>query len=1059
MKQLYTLLLVILFPQVLTAMSYVKTIKIGETYHCSASGSIMSGYILDNAYWSVSGSGIRQYGASTKLGCTIEGVKVGYGYVSCELVYRNFKNGNTISEYYNWDITVIDNKPTSISIKPASSSLIVGESTSLTPVFYPSGTQSSVTWSTNNSSVATVNSNGRVDAVGPGTASISVQTENGLMGSTTITVYQQATGISLPQTTTLDYHSYKSLSPTLSPEGSKVKSMYWQSSNESIVTVSSDGTLYGVEPGSATVSITSSNGLYAATTVMVKQPPFIVTCPSNGTTGVSVVNQGSIYAEVSPSIIKGSNFSNIRFENSDGSKVDGEPRINGSQVTYVPKKALKPFTSYAFVIPSGSLRNQWGGENTENYRFTFTTGDLESLQLECFHNRDYIEQGQSIMLYASNSKALIYYTLDGSEPTENSILLSKPICITEDLQIRAIAVLDGYQQATFSKSIKVSHVSVLEVYPDDTDKLYNYSNVIPSVTFTHNGLKSNSIGDIFITKDYNEISAQAYICDNRIYIVPKEPLTSGQYDIFIPDDFAKAPNGEPTNAVLWSFTLGDYVDSISAGYEHSMALKANGELLIWGRITRSDYTTPNSTEYVEWNPVVSDNWWPVKAISAGLTHSIFLDTDDNVYTWGLQHCGEIGKPSYTPYNYTKLGKIGTSGIVAGAQISALIADNGDLTLIGRNDFGQQGNNSTIPVTDISNIKQLDIKQVALGYGVTFALNKSGSLYGWGHNNLKQLSSVIKTNLFDATYLMNNVDYVAASRWDDCTAAVIKKDKSLWMWGSGTHGRLGGKDYLPIDQAEKLMDDVISVNVGTHVVAAIKSDKSLWMWGDGSYGELGNGSQDVVLRPQKVMDDVKQVDIGGNNVIVLKMDGSVWTWGTGKYGELGWGDNTPDSFTGLTPYQIISGRSRSDLQSLKLDFKEIKMFVGEEFLVGARPVPIDADYNSWQWTISNPNIGSVSEQGIVKAKQNGTATLKLTSDNGITATLLLNVGGGMLYGDANGDGEINMDDARSVANYILGNSDETFNAEAADANQDGKISIQDAMFIVNHILYGKFPDEK
>jgi hypothetical protein len=81
-------------------------------------------------------------------------------------------------------------------------------------------------------------------------------------------------------------------------------------------------------------------------------------------------------------------FSNIRFENSDGSKVDGEPRINGSQVTYVPKKALKPFTSYAFVIPSGSLRNQWGGENTENYRFTFTTGDLESLQLECFHNRE-----------------------------------------------------------------------------------------------------------------------------------------------------------------------------------------------------------------------------------------------------------------------------------------------------------------------------------------------------------------------------------------------------------------------------------------------------------------------------------------------------------------------------------------------------------------------------------------------------------------------------------------------------------------------------------------------
>lgn len=61
----------------------------------------------------------------------------------------------------------------------------------------------------------------------------------------------------------------------------------------------------------------------------------------------------------------------------------------------------------------------------------------------------------------------------------------------------------------------------------------------------------------------------------------------------------------------------------------------------------------------------------------------------------------------------------------------------------------------------------------------------------------------------------------------------------------------------------------------------------------------------------------------------------------------------------------------------------------------------------------------------------------------------------LRGDANGDGEVNMDDATFVANIILGTEDAT---EAADVNLDGIISMPDVMFVVNYIKNGKFPDE-
>ena len=986
MKRLFLLLFTIIPLVSFAQMDYHKTLKVGETLHCSINPAWV-GYNRQSTEFDVSGDAIREVGPRTQSGTTIKAVKPGYGYVFITIYLKNLKTGATKTEYASWDITVIDNKPTSISVSPSLSSLFVGEFVSLSPVFYPSGTESAVTWSSNNNSVATVSSSGWVNAVGVGTAKISAQTDNGLTGSATIYVSQQATSVTLPQTTTVDYHSYLQLSPTFSPEGATVKSMSWNSSDNSVVTVYSDGLLYGVEPGQASVSVTTSNGLMASTVVIVKQPPFVVSCTSDGATGVSVINQSSIYAEISPHSTKGSQFDNVCFLSPDGLKVDGEPVLSGSQVSFVPKKPLKPHTQYMFVIPKSALCNQWGSENIVDYKFMFVTGDLEPMELSCRPDRDYIEQGSTVKLYASNPAAVIYYTLDGSEPTEKSTLLTGPITITNDVKLRGLAVLEGYQRAFFSKTIKVSHVSAVSAYPCSTDNLFNSHDVIPCVTFTHS-LYPKNLGKVYFYKGTSEIPFQTYIFGNRIYFVPDEPLTEGCYDIYIPDDYAQASNGEPTSEVMWEFSIGNYITSISAGYEHVLALKASGELWGWGRGLHTDYTVPNVKDSLFWEPVDFD-YIPLKAVAAGLTHSIFLTEKGEVYSWGLQYCGELGRYSYSPYDSPAyVGQLSKKSIAAGAQTTALIASNGDLTMVGRNDFGQQGNHDTSPVQYASDPKCLNIKQVALGYGTTLALSYSGALYGWGHNNMQQLTSNNKGNQLDVVYLMDNVEYVAASKWDDFAAAVIKKDNSLWMWGSGSYGRLGGANNLPIESAVQLMENVKSVCVGTHVVAAIKTDNSLWMWGDGSFGELGEGIQTTVLKPQKVMDDVQSVEIGGYYVVVLKTDGSVWSWGTGKNGELGWGKNTPTNYVGVQPHQIFPCRHREDLKALQLDIQELSLSIGEEFLIGARPVPLEADYQQWQWSVQNSNIASVSDRGLIKTMREGITDVILTSDGGIMASCKL-----------------------------------------------------------------------
>lgn len=985
-KRLYIFLLIAAFSLLASAqMEYKKTLKVGDELRCSVNATWV-GYIIQSTEISVSGNAIVEEGPRSKLGTSIRAVKPGYGWVSVTVYLKDVRTNATDMEYAFWDITVIDNKPTSVGVSPSSSSLFVGESVSLSAVFYPSGTQSSVTWQSSDNSVATVNSNGWVNAVGAGTAKISVQTENGLTGSATVNVSQQASDISLPQTVYIDYHSYQYLSPTLSPEGAKVKYMSWWSSDESIVTISPDGMLYGNEPGMASVTVTTSNGLSASSSVIVRQPPFVVTCEADGATNVSVIKQSSITAHVSPQITKGTQFNNIRYENVSGSRVEGDPLLMDTKISFVPHKPLKPFTTYQFVIPRGALCNQWGGENTEEFRFSFTTGDLEPLDIYCLPDREYIEQGNSVGLSASNPSASIYYTLDGSEPTEKSAVFSEPITITKEVDLRAVAILEGYQHAYLSRHFKVSHVSVVEKYPEGTDLLYNYNNVIPCVTFNCT-LQSKTVGDVFMYKGTHQVPIQTYISGNRIYLLPESPLSEGHYSIYIPDDFAMALNGEPTSMVGWEFSVGSYVSSISAGYNHALAVRANGELLGWGRVKSACYHMPNTTDSLLWEPTVFP-LWPVKHAVAGLTHNVFIDEEDEIYTWGLQYCGEIGSFSAVPYDFPRyIGTSRQSVVQAGVQTTAVIDENGNLTLMGRNDYGQQGNGNTSPVPDAKNVKSIDVKQVALGYGTTLALSNSGNLFGWGHNNIHQLSPEHTRNLLETTYLMSDVRFVSASRWDEFVAAVIKNDNTLWMWGTGNYNRLCGQLDVPIDKPVKIMDDVLSVCIGTDAVAAIKTDHSLWMWGEGSSGEHGYGKQEKGLTPQKVMDEVEAVDIGGNFVVVLKTDGSVWTWGKGLYGELGLGNDK--IFTDV-PCQIIPGRTFTELQSLQLDINEVTLSVGDEFLVGARPMPLDANFKLWQWSVSDPSIATVSEQGIITALREGSTVVTLASDGGISTSYKLHV---------------------------------------------------------------------
>ncbi len=159
--------------------------------------------------------------------------------------------------------------PESISL--TNQNLAVGESITLEPTFSPSDTnQTNVTWSSNNTNIATVDANGLVTAVAQGSATITCtgHDENGddVIGTCTITVHTVAvTGVSVKSTDSVAVGQSITLTATVSPSNATDKVVTWSSSNTSKATVNANtGLVTGVAAGTAVITATTHDGGFTA---------------------------------------------------------------------------------------------------------------------------------------------------------------------------------------------------------------------------------------------------------------------------------------------------------------------------------------------------------------------------------------------------------------------------------------------------------------------------------------------------------------------------------------------------------------------------------------------------------------------------------------------------------------------------------------------------------------------------------------------------------------------------------------------------------------------------
>ena len=244
---------------------------LNATVNAGESVTVSAVFTPQNAYsactwgivYSMSGPGFDIQPNGTKAVVTTPKGRAATGYFVLE-------TANGLYRIFTVTTVKSDVKPTAVTIREEKVELEEGSTATLHAELTPEYAEAEMSWTSSNEGVVSVTKNGKVSAVAAGTATVSVETDNGLSAKVSVKVYPKATSLMLPANVTI-YHGYTSvLSPRVSPSGAKPK-LKWSTSDSSIATVSG-GQVRAVSPGTTVITVSGGDGCSASCNVTVEKP-------------------------------------------------------------------------------------------------------------------------------------------------------------------------------------------------------------------------------------------------------------------------------------------------------------------------------------------------------------------------------------------------------------------------------------------------------------------------------------------------------------------------------------------------------------------------------------------------------------------------------------------------------------------------------------------------------------------------------------------------------------------------------------------------------------------
>jgi|GEM_PF-57775 len=403
-------------------------------------------------------------------------------------------------------------------------------------------------------------------------------------------------------------------------------------------------------------------------------------------------------------------------------------------------------------------------------------------------------------------------------------------------------------------------------------------------------------------------------------------------------------------------------DIVAAGNSHSGALY-NEELYTWGRNNYSQTGLGYTSELDEGTVEEPHPSSPIKvttptkfvALSFNQNFSLALDENGDVYSWGYDKNGELGRGD------DGKDSCGSSGddcrktiekvqnldnvvyVSAGLSHSLAIKNDGSVWAFGSNKDGELGTGtasdyiSSAVKVDFNN-QDLNIVQVSGGSDFSIALDDNGELWAWGKNNYGQMGQGEEFGTSDQltpikVYIPNN-EKISSIATGTGHVLVLSENGNVYGWGNNATSQIGYYGYQYKDTVNAwerriytptliLENDVnnpiVEIYAGGNSSYILRADKKIYPWGQ--YGETDtDGSQDynnLDFPEDKLtaITSVKDIAAGALHVAAVQENNTIFTWRWSFEGSLGGGETTADRWFYNYPirpvFEVDSGDSGSE----------------------------------------------------------------------------------------------------------------------------------------------------
>ena len=456
----------------------------------------------------------------------------------------------------------------------------------------------------------------------------------------------------------------------------------------------------------------------------------------------------------------------------------------------------------------------------------------------------------------------------------------------------------------------------------------------------------------------------------------------------------------------------------------------------------------------------------VPAVGQGYGNTITLKEDGTVWATGKNDYGQLGVGDTINRNTSLQVKIDENTYLENVKkidvtddTTIALTKTGEVYAWGRNYYGELGVGDKNVRSYATRVKGIDgngylenIIDVANGEGNSYAIDKNGNVYGWGHGGYNQIDDTTTAKMYP-TKMSDCTDAISISA-GDCFMAVMQSNSNTLERGYNRYGQRGNGTTADTPTGTCIVgNDINKICAGNDSTLIIKEDGTVWTSGRNQYGELGVGdTSDRTKFTKLTLEDGTEIkakygELNSNITTILGKDGKVYATGYNGYGQLSNGTTTnslkpqpmlnedgtevtdvmlikvgemsdPDRNTGIvrkdgtvwvsgdnTYGQIGNGTTSSTkyftqvgINDVQLNAKNEYIKIGEKFDIDVisaanfnvfvKEKPVQSD---WKWTSSNEDVATIDENGVVTGKTLGYTTITgYNSKNGLKAKAIVNV---------------------------------------------------------------------